>query len=155
MFHRILEKPMAPPACCKICGAASDSEREYWVDTGTWEEFYGAVYYCAVCFEEIAALVGLIPTKEANRIKGQLEDARSEIRELKSSIAALSSLGIDVVTISGFVKDHPISLEEIGDGLGENIDRAATVVEQAASQGPNDVSDSKQRRKSKLDIDVG
>ena len=41
MLARVVEQPVAAPAQCKSCLAGSLSEgREWWLDTGTFEEFY-------------------------------------------------------------------------------------------------------------------
>ena len=41
-------------------------DREYWVDLGYIEEFYGHVYLCNVCFEQMADVVGF--EKKQNEI---------------------------------------------------------------------------------------
>lgn len=137
---------MVPPASCKICSASSLSEREYWIDTGTSEEFYGAVYYCCICFEEMARDAGLLSRKDSDRIKEKYDYALERIRELKASIAAISNIGIDIGAISRFIKNHPDAVEPDEEGLGELVERAATIVEQTSKPRSDDVSSSKPKR---------
>ena len=53
----IVKQPSALPHCCKLCGGGANS-KEWFVDTGSYEEFYGAIYYCNECFNYMATLAG-------------------------------------------------------------------------------------------------
>lgn len=146
MFIRVVEQPTIAPAQCKMCSASTLSEREYWLDTGTMEEFYGAVYYCNTCIEEIGSLCGFLPPKAATRLKERLENAKREIRDLKACIGALSDIGVDVSAIDRFIKNHPSAVGEDEGELEGLVAGAATIAEQVAKQGPDDVSDSPKRK---------
>lgn len=54
---QFIETPVAAPGCCKCCGSAT---KKFYIDTGTQEEFYGAVYYCCECIGEMANLAGFV-----------------------------------------------------------------------------------------------
>jgi hypothetical protein len=146
MFIRKVEYPTLPPAQCKICGAASQTDREYWIDTGTTEEFFGAIYYCSVCIEEIAGICGFLSIAGSTKLKERLADAQREVRYLKECLSALSGLGIDVSAISQFIKDHPAPVEANEGELAGLLEGAADAAQSTNEPGSDDVPNSKPRR---------
>jgi len=153
MFARVVEQPTALPAQCKGCGAGTLSEgREWWVDTGTFEEFYGQVYYCSICMTEIAELCGFLGPDRRIVLDTQLKEANAQIRELKESLSALTTLGIDVGTLAEFVSSHYVSLEGTEGKLDELIARAADAAKSPDESGPSDVPNPQSGRKPKLSL---
>ena len=76
MDFQIVEVPQAAPAVCRACGGAS---KDWYLDTGHSEEYYGAVIYCCECIAYIADLCGfLIPAKK--------EALDQKIEELEQSL---------------------------------------------------------------------
>lgn len=69
------------PAQCKNCGSAN---RFPIVDMGWVEEFYGSVYLCITCVEELAAVVGF--------------KSETQISDLTSSITNIQNIN-DTLTI--------------------------------------------------------
>lgn len=79
---QILERPVALPGKCIICSSASNNEGRKFIDFGYSIDWWGAVYFCTVCFKEVAEDLGWI---EDTRYKQILE----ENRELSDSIIKL------------------------------------------------------------------
>jgi hypothetical protein len=52
---KLLDSYQAAPGHCKVCGTAS---RTPVIDMGWSEDYYGAVYLCIACAEELGALAG-------------------------------------------------------------------------------------------------
>ncbi len=71
----IVEVPSALPGSCKCCGSAS---KKFYIDTGTQEEFYGAVYYCNDCMGEMAELAGYVTPIANLKIVEMLEELLAE-----------------------------------------------------------------------------
>jgi hypothetical protein len=153
MFAQLVSEPVAQPSQCKACGAGSLSEgREWWMDTGTIEEFYGHVYYCSVCFTQMADLANFMGPAKRRALESQVEDAIRELTELKEYLDALSTLGIDVGTISRFVSDHYVPLEGTERQLDSLIERAQDAAEPSDLERSVDVSVTKSRGKPKLSL---
>jgi len=75
----LVKTPLAAPHKCKCCGGASKS---WYVDTGSLEEFYGAVYYCNECFTHMANLAGFLSVEQSNELQktlGNLTDSYNEL----------------------------------------------------------------------------
>ena len=59
MFERVTTLTNLPGQC-KLCGAA---DKEWYLDTGSYEQFYGAIYYCCECISEM-----LITTQQDSEV---------------------------------------------------------------------------------------
>lgn len=76
MDFKVVETPQALPGVCRACGGAS---KDWYLDTGHSEEYYGAVYYCNECISYIADLCGfLIPAKK-EALDLEIEDLRKAL----------------------------------------------------------------------------
>lgn len=150
MFAQKTEAPHRDPGKCKGCGAGSITEREWWIDTGTYEDFYGQVYYCNICFTEMCNLVGFISSDQYTELEKELENAERRIEELDASFDAARRLGVDLDAINRFVQDHYVSSERTEDRLDELIERAASAGKQANEQGSDDIPDPKPIKRGKL-----
>lgn len=64
---RLVEQPEYQPRTCRNCGGHQD--RKWWLDLSYQEEFYGHVYFCNVCTEQMAKVVGFIPAEELTAVK--------------------------------------------------------------------------------------
>lgn len=53
----VTTKPSAIPYQCKLCGGSANT-KEWFLDTGSYEEFFGAIYYCNECFGYMAQVAG-------------------------------------------------------------------------------------------------
>lgn len=57
---KVLEKPVAHPGKCVVCGAVNTSV----VDIGLDVDNYGVIYFCVTCLAEIGRAIHLVPTAE-------------------------------------------------------------------------------------------
>ena len=78
------------PAQCKNCGSPS---RFPIVDMGWVEEFYGSVYLCITCVEELAAAMGF--------------KSENQISDLTASIASIQDIN-DALTIETTITNNVI-----------------------------------------------
>lgn len=147
MFAEKVDTPARMPAKCKGCGAGSLTERKWWIDTGTIEEFYGRVYYCNICFTEFVNLVGYYSPEQVAELEQDNRNVRQELKELRDGVDALGTLGIDLGAIRRFVQDHYVSTGGAEDRLDELIERAANAGQQALGERSDDIPDSKPGRK--------
>jgi len=84
----LMKVPLAAPHKCKSCGGVS---KDWYIDTGSQEEFYGAVYYCNECFTHMANLAGFLSIEQSDKLQETLSnltdnfnnllDAYNELRE--------------------------------------------------------------------------
>lgn len=93
----LVEYPQALPGSCKICGSATKSP---FIDTGSYEEFHGAIYYCHECAGQFARLLGFLHpdefkalTEEKERLVVEVFEQKLRIDGLEKAIAGLTSAG--------------------------------------------------------------
>lgn len=53
---KLLDRPMALPAKCAVCGAVDRPVIDFGLDV----EWYGVVYFCTECFTAAAQILGLV-----------------------------------------------------------------------------------------------
>lgn len=89
---RILDNPVVAPAKCVVCGSAGNADRKF-IDFGFSFDWYGAVYFCTICFTEIAEKCNFIESKtyetllERNQeLKGALDKADRRIESLNDTL---------------------------------------------------------------------
>lgn len=97
MGLELTHSPQALPGCCKLCGSAS---RSPFIDTGSSEEFHGAVYYCSECVGAMASLMGYISSDRAEFLQNALKEAEAENSLLKLQVENLER-AIDGLVGSG------------------------------------------------------
>lgn len=85
----VVETLTALPASCKICGGA---DKEWYLDTGTQEEYYGAVVYCNECVAHIAEVCGFLPPQRLKLLEREIDDLRNENYELKTRLDGYRSI---------------------------------------------------------------
>lgn len=84
------------PACCRMCSAVSG--REWFIDLGYIEDFWGRVYYCNLCFDELALAAGYVP-------QSRLESAKADYRRIMDGFKEQSwelSGAVDILRAAGF-----------------------------------------------------
>lgn len=81
---QILDRPLALPGKCIICGASDNDDGREYIDVGFEIEYYGVVYFCTHCFGEIALASGF------TRIKN-LEDLSKDYSGLIGELAGVSA----------------------------------------------------------------
>jgi len=68
--YKILDHPVALPNKCVGCGIGhNDGGRVKFVDTGHELEFYGVIYLCSNCFNEVAESLGYISSDKWTNLK--------------------------------------------------------------------------------------
>lgn len=124
--YRILAVPDVPPGICSNCGASKQDGRKY-VDIGRHIEWYGAVYFCTLCLNDIAKAAGIF-----DKYKQEIERLQKD----KAFFDALQLQGAHVketvqLTLREVTKYFD-NLYSLGDGSGpginefENPDQTAT-----------------------------
>lgn len=99
------------PGCCAICGSGQDPNG--FVDTGLDFEFWGRVFFCPQCVEQIAGVFGFIHPKVVEDLQGErdlatleLHQANDRITHLESVLGGLSVLGLNIPVVStGIIYD--------------------------------------------------
>ena len=85
-FKRLGRGNLLAPSCCSSCGS-SDSERQY-LDLGLFIDYYGQVYFCTICVEEMAETIGLLNSTEIEFLNRLNERYTIELAELKTAYEA-------------------------------------------------------------------
>lgn len=126
----------ALPAQCRTCGGAG---KEWYLDTGYSEEFYGAVVFCCDCIAHIANVCGFITPAEAKKLGDQVTEAERALFEAKLELDGLREIknGILKLGLAGGAdtSDSALPVRQAGNsegsqgGAGSVGDRAGTVAE--------------------------
>jgi len=104
---QVLEQPLSAPAKCAFCGIGHNDEgRRLFIDTSLDLDFYGVVYMCSTCLNEIAESLGYISNdkwdglrlktqylnEENNNLKGENEGLRVAVSSLSNHRCYQSTL---------------------------------------------------------------
>lgn len=65
---QVLDVPILAPGTCLLCGTSGVDDRKF-VDFGKQVDWYGAVYLCSECIEEVARAIGFIPVAEFDNLR--------------------------------------------------------------------------------------
>lgn len=77
--YSILDVPSVSPGKCGNCGSSKNDGRKY-IDIGLHIDWYGAMYLCGYCVEDIARSAGLFDKVEA------------DLREASESVAKIEEM---------------------------------------------------------------
>ena len=80
-----IDKPVALPAKCAVCGAGDDGRK--YLDTQWSEDFYGVVYFCEYCFTEINNKLGWLSPDQEEILRGQVEALEKVNKDLLDEYA--------------------------------------------------------------------
>jgi hypothetical protein len=58
----LVDNPEYQPRMCRNCGGHEN--RKWWIDLCYQEEFYGHIYFCDVCFEQMAHVAKFVPEEK-------------------------------------------------------------------------------------------
>lgn len=119
--YSIVTHPQALPGQCALTGK---SDEEYYIDTGVYLEFHGAVYIGASAFQEIAGLLGYADPSEVQTLKALLDlseaarvDASKRVDALERAVDGLRDAGYSiggVISNAGSVSTRHDVLEDAG-----------------------------------------
>ncbi len=127
---RISDAPNALPGKCAVCGYAASGDtnqpldhRKY-VDFGLDIDYYGTVYFCTDCVNELAKQLGYLLPEDADEIAAENVALHSELARLSVGLNAINSVA-DALTGAGWIIP----------GIDGNITEGESVTEEAASDG--------------------
>lgn len=92
-----IQYPQALPGCCWLCRS---SNREYYIDTQQSIDFYGAVYLCDKCIEEMASHFGMLSVVDAKNLQEANKDLEEDKFNLQVQVSGLEQ-AIDGLRIAG------------------------------------------------------
>lgn len=143
----IVNHPEALPQQCANCGAAR-SDRKY-VDFGLSLDFYGVVYLCSICVEEIASAFGLVVEVEQQEEYEGLQERYAELDEANSSLVAENERLHGILGSKYF--DHNVSTQSLSSSDSRTGDEseADTGTERTRRSGNTRSSESRSVRGSK------
>lgn len=130
---RVVAVPLSSPGKCANCGTAKQDGRNY-VDIGLQIDWYGAVFFCGYCINEIARKIGLF---------NKLED---DIRYLQNQLDKLTALNYNgkelqdtILKTFNEVKEHYEQLHSTGNN--STTDSAPSVESEAGESGKSGISE--------------
>lgn len=152
---QVVISPQALPGCCLFC---RNGNAEWYVDTGSYEEFYGVVYICCDCILQISTQVGWVTPErrveleeKVMELTGHLLNANDRIHSLELIIngyTALNlSLDVDVPVLPTDSVSSSVSDEGLNEGDGSDSqpgedalgERESITFEQTNDEGMDDV----------------
>lgn len=132
------------PGCCRICQAVDG--REWFLDLGYIEDFWGRVVYCNLCFNDLAVAAEYSPNA---KFKAQMDQYYVEINSLREAYWETSG-AVDVLAAAGFnIRAFHAWLASVvnGETTVELRERSTPVAdgkkgtdEPSDGEGPNDAS---------------
>lgn len=132
-YTKIAQAEMLSPACCRMCQAVD--KREWFIDLGYSEDFWGAVYYCNYCFDEVAGVAGYM-------LKSTLDEYREDYQrmvelikenqwEMQGAVDILQFGGFDVLALYSWIRavatgkvvvEFPERKEPVGPGKNRSTE---------------------------------
>lgn len=112
-FIQKVDFPENMPGSCRVCGSANKGE---YLDTGHLEEFYGSVYYCHECFNEMATIMGYIKPDTMTMLEDFIAELQADNQALRLTIEGYGKVFDGVATInSSPVSDSPVHPVHVSD----------------------------------------
>lgn len=115
---QIVETPTVLPGCCRVCGGAS---KPWYLDLGTSEEFYGAVYYCNECLAEMARLAGYMTPEDRQKQEARIEELTTANFELQIKLEGMVK-ALDGLYVAGLLPSPPSTTPTRRGDLSEVVD---------------------------------
>jgi hypothetical protein len=108
--YRIIDRPdIGPNYKCSNCGSAKEGDRKY-VDFGLYIDWYGQVFICTLCLQDIAVNAHLYKGLELDNLK-----LREQVEELKQARVSADDLRSTVLSTYEGVKKYFDNLPAAGD----------------------------------------
>jgi hypothetical protein len=104
----ILDAPAVSPGKCANCGSSKNDGRKY-IDFGLQVDWYGAVYLCGHCLNDIAKAMGLFEVLETSLLNLVAENEK--LLKVQDRGVELHAL---VTETSNAVKEYYDSLSSVG-----------------------------------------
>lgn len=101
-----INAPEFEPACCRMCSAVSG--RDWFIDLCYMEDFWGRVYYCNICFAELAEAAEYGPKTTFQSQKDQyykeIEATKQAYWETSGAVDLLRNAGIDIRAFYNWIR---------------------------------------------------
>ena len=141
------ERSLPLPGTCKACGS---STKEIYLDTGTQEEFYGAILYCHECVGYFASLFGFIHPDKALELRTIVEKSYADNvilsernKQLLGAIDDLVRSGydgsainfeqLDLAHLSEITKSEPVEIITISREGEDSVDEGESESDESGS----------------------
>lgn len=102
-----VQVPSSSPMCCRRCSGLAD--RQWFLDLGYIEEFWGAVYYCDICFREMAEPANYMTVARHDARMEKLQDEYATLLKendvYASVLGYLSFASVDFMDLFNYVCD--------------------------------------------------
>lgn len=160
---QILDRPLAHPGKCVICGASRDDDRSY-VDFNFDIEYYGVVYFCTLCLKTVAEACDYVSNEDYNRILNDMSALQKQAKQLISRNQVLNATlrdcfnngndpNIDTLRdLSSVETEEPGTVESVGDATISTSDTNQSSVSEGSSSIHDDSKNSKRQSTDISDI---
>src|SRR5690349_2608003 len=71
---QILDSPISLPGKCVLCGASDNNDGRQYIDIGFELDFYGVIYFCTHCLQEVSAAAGFFPAHLVESLKLEIHN---------------------------------------------------------------------------------
>lgn len=113
--YAVLETPYYKPGKCANCGCSKNDGRKY-VDFNLEIDWYGKVYLCTLCLDDIVTACGFY-----TMYKNQIEELKNRVAELETQHEVANKLDESVVKLAEELQEHYARLYPSGDGSSGNV----------------------------------
>ena len=103
---RVVDVAALTPGICRICGGSTD--RDYFLDMEMIEDFYGHVYYCNYCVDQLAKTCSYTRSDDRamERLQEELKDLRQQVNDFGILFDGLLTCGIDLYGLLDFLGEN-------------------------------------------------
>ncbi|MBK6555965.1 MAG: hypothetical protein IPG16_01715 [Comamonadaceae bacterium] len=139
---QLLDKPIAAPAKCAICGSVSKPV----IDFNFNLDWYGAVYFCVECMQAAARAIGLVSIKEYTALAQENADVIIKFCEENGFVIVTreqyeqykSFIGFLATSVSAIANSFPVPVETIDESQGADRAAKSTVEPESVKDNPID-----------------
>lgn len=142
-FFILEARQLKLPSKCVSCGASGLNDGRKFIDFGYDIDYYGAVYFCELCFVEICKQLGWISKKESVELEEEYMLTKARMKTLEDEVIAYRNIldGVDFLHLSN--TDSSTNDKEV---FGNSSTKSAAnekSVGQNTKPGSSNISDSK------------
>ncbi len=121
------------PGTCALCGSGNCEEG--YVDTGVWVDYFGNVYYCITCMEQITSVLGHLTKAEAQQLTDTSNELLAANRALTEENEALRvyKSKFDDLLVSAFGDSLDLDFS-VGEGSNQPVGETSSVSEQPVNE---------------------
>jgi len=109
---QVVDIPEVLPQVCSVCGSGRLDDGRKYVDTGLSLDYYGIVYFCTICLDQIVRQVGsFVPIAEYKSLEQWVVFYRDKSEILTQKVGVLNDL-VNNVDFLRSINDYIVNISD-------------------------------------------